>query len=169
MYSLLRVVRYVWFLSFIVFMGLLLLMYASLPERLRIPLSSNGQTAFFSRDVFFYVSAFLLLFLNVAIHVISSLYAFMPSWLLLIPQKNYWTESFSRRKELLRVLKMWTKGILLLINFFLLALAAHVYSLNAEEIKLNITWLLYVFPVLMLFWKAWLLKMLYQKELLQPF
>ncbi|MDW8286993.1 MAG: hypothetical protein RMJ89_02885 [Flammeovirgaceae bacterium] len=144
-------------------------MYASLPERLRLVLSDNGQTAFFTKSLFFYASLFLLLFLNITIHLISLLYAFMPSWLMLIPQKKYWTETFSQRKELARVLKMWTKGMLLLINVFLLAFLVRIYSINAEEIKIDTTWLLYVLPLLMIGWKIWLFRLLSYKDPLNSF
>jgi hypothetical protein len=155
MAAFLKMIKYFWYLSFLLFLGFILLMYSALPDTMRLTLAEDGsQTLFFSKNTFFYVGLSLLVFLNITLNILAERMAFVPAPFILMPKKDFWLQDFKHRKELSTLLKDWMKGICLCINLFLLAVVGYIYSLNMEVYQVNTLWLIYLIPILIVVWKG---------------
>ncbi|MEH0156084.1 hypothetical protein V6R21_18190 [Limibacter armeniacum] len=147
-----KMIKFFWALSLLAFLGVSLLIYIYMPEKVNVWFDANGQSVtMMQRGDFFYASMMALLLVNISITVFGNSIMYFPKQLIWIPKKDFWLKSKDNRKELVKRTKGWTRGLATIFNLLLLAFVGVIFSYHYEEAP-DLTTLLYVIPVLAIAW-----------------
>lgn len=104
-----KILRAIWFLSMLTMLGMLLFIYAALPEEVVVQ-DDGAETVSLSRDAFFYVMLSAGAIVNVLVYLIARL---MPK-----------EEAF----------RAWFYGQVVTLNFFLIIALSFVHLFNSPEV-----------------------------------
>lgn len=133
MQSINTVIKFIWLLSILVFLGALFYGYYLLPDVVCIRFSAQGApTEYWERKYVFYafVGAFALL--NVLILVIDKLFSLIPHSLKPIPNKKFWLQSEASKETLHFVFSNWFYSLLFAVNISILATLGVIWWVNYE-------------------------------------
>ncbi|PWJ42342.1 hypothetical protein [Sediminitomix flava] len=147
-----KLIKYVWGLSLLLFLGFSLLMYVYLPEKVNLNIDlPSGEGVYLFRGDFFYTSMAVLLLFNIGLTIFGNAILYVPYNLIMIPNKKYWLSNVERKNQLIEKSKSWTKGMATFINIFLLATVTQIFSQNTEY-NYAIDSVFYVIPIIIIFW-----------------
>ena len=125
-------------ISMVLYLIILLIVYAYLPERVGLLFADTGEPVYsFSRDAFFYT--FLLLFIIL-------------QWIFYLFSKHILASRFNKPPR--QILGTWFQGLMLMINIFFILMTLFMgLANNAIDYPYSrIGWLSYVGPWLIILW-----------------
>ena len=102
-----KIFRAVWFLSMLIMLGMLLYIYAALPET--VVVQDDGETVSITRDAFFYVMLALGAIVNVLVYIVA------------------------RLEPGAQAFRAWFYGLVITLNFFLIIALSFVHLFNSSE------------------------------------
>lgn len=135
------------------YLAVLLLTYIFLPLGVRVFAEADGRTLLqLGQEQYFWAGLFLVLLINGLIQMLGNMILYLPRPLQLFPKRDFWMSQTHLRKKLKRNFKHWLKGLALIINLFLSALLAHLYTLNDSDVSLDLNPAFYLVGVLFVGW-----------------
>ncbi|HEY3405169.1 MAG TPA: hypothetical protein VGK59_17415 [Ohtaekwangia sp.] len=105
---LVKIFRALWFLSMLAMLGMLLYIYAALPETVIVQ-DDGGETVSISRDAFFYAMLAIGAIVNVLVYIVARLDAGAQGF------------------------RAWFYGLTITLNFFLIIALSFVHVFNSTE------------------------------------
>lgn len=149
-----KLVKYLWILSFLVFLGFFMLMYVNMPELLRLQEFDQGERWLVTKSNFFYGMLFLMVLLNAGMNILGATLAFVPPQWILLPKKSVWLKDLSSRKILNDRVKGWSRGVALILNLLLLTITVVIFRFN-NGIAPDLTFLVYFLLISLVLWKVY--------------
>lgn len=159
MQSINTVIKFIWLLSILLFLGALFYGYYLLPDVVCIRFSAQGSpTEYWERKHVFYafVGAFALL--NVLILVIDKLFSLIPNPLKPIPNKQFWLHSETSKETLHFVFSNWFYSLLFIVNIAILGVFGVIWKVNydIQSSILQYAWLPKVIICVLALWVVYL-------------
>lgn len=133
-FSMIRVVKLLWFISFLPFIVVLLVTYAQMGDFVVILMDEVGRPYLApAKSIYFYSIVITCALINAVMILLANLTPFLPpSFFPLLPNKRTWFGS-PQAKEIFNFnIEKWYQGLAGIINLFLTLVAAIVYYQNAE-------------------------------------
>ncbi len=145
-----KIIKPLWMLSFLTCFAIILLTYANLPLNVNIgDVQNNGFVI--TRNLYFYYTAGLLLFLNIVLNIAGKAIQFVPKEGVIIPNKKIWLTNKKSTKELFFLVKAWTRGLAFILNLFLCVFYGVLYNQNSEG-NFMLGWTLYLIAGMLAAW-----------------
>lgn len=124
----LRIIRYVWILSMLLFLAVLVLTHSFSPAFTNIL-----DLVKISKEHFFYGFLVGMLLVNIFVLLLGNSGLNISKNLLLIPNRDFWMSSINTKKIFLANFKLWLKGLALVFNLFFVVLVATIAKMNIEQ------------------------------------
>lgn len=125
--------KYLWILSMLGFLGVLLATYVQLPDPVEISTLDNGRPDYYvEREPYFYIAFGVMLFLNVCLLVGGNLFIHVsPSFP--FPMKKFWLQNKDTQKVLKGIFKGWFRGIAFCLNLFMMVILTIIFNYNDPD------------------------------------
>ena len=156
-----KIIKPLWVLSFLGCFAIILLTYAHLPLNVNIGNIENNGFAI-SKNLYFYYTIGILLFLNVVLNIAGRAIQFVPREGIIIPNKKTWLTNKKSTKELFFLVKAWTRGLALILNLFLCTFYTVIYNENSEG-NFMLGWILYLIAGLLAGWFLYFFVLFFSK------
>ncbi len=125
-----KFVKFVWMLSMVAVMGVLLYENVILQPPVIIKIDDVGGVFSLTKNGFFYLFLAAIVVFNGILLILGTVIPTLPEKFLPIPKRNFWASNQSTRLMLLKNFKLWTKGIGIFINLFLII---YLISIQTEN------------------------------------
>lgn len=123
----LRIIRYVWIISMLFFLVVLLITHSFSPASVNILDLINMP-----KEQFFYSFLLAMLLVNSAILVLGNLGLSISKNILFVPKRVFWTSNINTKKIFAENFKLWLKGLALVFNLFFIVSTAAIAKINVD-------------------------------------
>lgn len=139
-----KIIKYLWVLSLLGFLGVNLYVYALLPDKVNaFAYGNTGENSFISKSDFFYISMSILLFGNILLVLLGNLISMNSPAILPLPNKTAWVSSKENIRNLYQRFKYWLQGIGFIVNIICTAILLNFASQYIENVP-NTEHIIYV-------------------------
>ncbi|WP_375561102.1 hypothetical protein ACE193_00685 [Bernardetia sp. OM2101] len=115
-----KFIKFIWMLSMLAVMGVLLYENVILQPPVSIKIDDAGGVFNLSKNGFFYLFLAAIVVFNGILLILGTVIPTLPKKFLPIPKRNFWSKNQTTRRMLLKNFKLWTKGIGIFINLFIM-------------------------------------------------
>ena len=140
-----RLIKALWLLSILMFLGGLLYVYANLPQEVALAVKTVESGGWIiSRNIFFYGSLSIFIVVNVVLYVFGLILKRLP---FPEPKSSYWLSN----PELRTNVRIWITSFSFVVNLLLLSTIISVAFINNNNISAY-RFFMYFGPALILIW-----------------
>lgn len=122
-------------LSMLAVMGVLLYENVILQPPVTIKLDEIGGIFNLTKNGFFYLFLAIIVVCNGILLILGTLLPNLPQQFLPIPKRKFWTKNQTTRQMLTKNFKLWTKGIGIFINLFIIIYLVSIQIENGATPK----------------------------------
>ncbi len=115
-----KLIKFLWMLSMLAVMGVLLYENVILQPPITLKIDDTGGVFNLTKNGFFYLFLAAIVVFNGILLILGTVIPTLPEKFLPLPKRKFWSSSQATRKILLKNFKLWTKGIGIFINLFLI-------------------------------------------------
>lgn len=147
--------------SMVAVMGVLLYENVILQPPVTIKIDDIGGVFSLSKNSFFYLFLAVIVVLNGMLLILGTVVPTLPEQFLPIPKRKFWAKNQATRQLLLKNFKLWTKGIGIFINLFIMVYLVSIqidngatpkFIFNASILSTVISGLLVAWLILFFAW-----------------
>ena len=125
------IIKFLWFVSILAFLFVLLYGYYLLPDVVCIKFSSNGSALeYWERKYIFYVFTGTFSLFNVLMLALEKMYFMLPYSKRAIPNKRFWISSEEKRQRSTFIVSSWVYSFLTVINFSIIGTFGVIWKVN---------------------------------------
>ena len=148
-------------LSMLAVMGVLLYENVVLQPPITVKIDDVGGVFSLSKNAFFYLFLAVIVVFNGILLILGTVVPTLPEKFLPIPKRKFWASTINTRRMLLNNFKLWTKGIGIFVNLFIIIYlvsiqiengAAPTFSFNPSILSTIVLLLLVGWLVLFFAW-----------------
>lgn len=115
-----KFIKFIWMLSMLAVMGVLLYENVILQPPITIKIDDVGGVFNLTKNGFFYLFLAAIVVFNGILLILGTVVPTLPEKFLPIPKRKFWAKNQTTRRMLLKNFKLWTKGIGIFINLFII-------------------------------------------------
>lgn len=130
-----KFIKFIWLLSMLAVLGVLLYENVILQAPISINIDGAGGRFNLSKNGFFYLFLAAIVVFNGILLILGTVVPTLPEKFLPIPKRNFWAKNQATRLMLLKNFKLWTKGVGIFINLFIMVYLVSIQIENGATPK----------------------------------
>lgn len=128
------IIRFVYYLSIVVFIALLMFSYYQLPTTVAIGYSQNIEMKVYqTKEWYFYVAAGVFMGFNVVILMAKSVLKRFPYSYLPVINKEFWQQDTEHKEYVAKIYDTWVNSLAICSNAMLSYIVFSLYMINVLE------------------------------------
>ncbi len=125
-----KFIKFIWILSMLAVGGVLLYENIVLQVPITIKIDDVGGVFNLTKNGFFYLFLAAIVVFNGILMILGAVIPTLPEKFLPIPKRSFWAKNQTTRLMLLKNFKLWTKGVGIFINLFIIV---YLVSIQVEN------------------------------------
>ncbi len=153
-FDMIKFIKFIWMLSMVAVMGVLLYENTILQPPVTLQIDDVGGVFNLTKNGFFYLFLAAIVVLNGILLILGTIIPTLPEAFLPIPKRKFWAKNQTTRRMLLKNFKLWTKGIGIFINLFIMVYLVSIQIENGATPKFpfNVSILSTIIWILLVGW-----------------